>query len=239
MWRRAGPRFEAAPRSYGKRPGKVQRFAAAAGGRRRGMARPADGRRGRAADQDRGARRFADGRLSACRPSAAFPAQLERALKAKGSRSRSSMPASPATPAPAGWRRLDWSVPDGTDAVILELGANDMLRGIEPKVTRAALDEDHRPAEGARHRGAAVRHAGAAESGAGLCARVRRDLSRACRQQRSWCSIRSSSTASSADAKLNQRDGLHPTAAGVATIVARILPKVEDLLARVRAKPAS
>ena len=39
------------------------------------------------------------------------------------------------------------------------------------------------------------------------------------------------------DPKLNQRDGLHPTAAGVAAIVARILPKVEALIARVRAKP--
>jgi acyl-CoA thioesterase-1 len=41
------------------------------------------------------------------------------------------------------------------------------------------------------------------------------------------------------DAKLNQSDGLHPTAAGVAVIVQRIMPKVEALLARVRAKPAS
>ena len=37
-----------------------------------------------------------------------------------------------------------------------------------------------------------------------------------------------------AEAKLNQRDGLHPTAAGVDVIVARILPKVEELVARVR-----
>ena len=36
--------------------------------------------------------------------------------------------------------RLDWSLPPGTDAVIVELGANDMLRGIDPQVTRDALD---------------------------------------------------------------------------------------------------
>ena len=42
-----------------------------------------------------------------------------------------------------------------------------------------------------------------------------------------------------ADAKLNQRDGLHPTEAGVDTIVARIPPKVEELIARVRAKRGS
>ena len=51
------------------------------------------------------------------------------------------MPASPATPPRAGSARLDWSVPEGTDAVILELGANDMLRGVDPKVTREALEQ--------------------------------------------------------------------------------------------------
>jgi acyl-CoA thioesterase-1 len=41
-----------------------------------------------------------------------------------------------------------------------------------------------------------------------------------------------------ADPKLNQHDGLHPTAAGVDVIVAKILPQVEELLARARAKHA-
>ena len=40
----------------------------------------------------------------------------------------------------SGLDRLDWSVPDGTDLVILELGANDALRGIAPDITRANLD---------------------------------------------------------------------------------------------------
>ena len=42
--------------------------------------------------------------------------------------------------ASGGLGRLDWSVPPGTEAVILELGANDALRGIDPAVTKAALD---------------------------------------------------------------------------------------------------
>ena len=42
--------------------------------------------------------------------------------------------------ASGGLARLDWSVPDGTEAVILEFGANDALRGIDPNITRAALD---------------------------------------------------------------------------------------------------
>lgn len=39
-----------------------------------------------------------------------------------------------------GLARLDWSVPDETDLVILELGANDALRGISPEITRQNLD---------------------------------------------------------------------------------------------------
>ena len=42
--------------------------------------------------------------------------------------------------ASAGLDRLDWSVPDGTDGVIVELGANDMLRGLDPAVTRQAIE---------------------------------------------------------------------------------------------------
>jgi acyl-CoA thioesterase-1 len=40
-----------------------------------------------------------------------------------------------------GLARLDWSVPDGTDLVILELGANDMLRGIDPELVEQNLDK--------------------------------------------------------------------------------------------------
>jgi acyl-CoA thioesterase-1 len=41
------------------------------------------------------------------------------------------------------------------------------------------------------------------------------------------------------DPKLKLGDGLHPTGEGVARIVSGILPKVEELIARVRAKPAN
>jgi len=52
--------------------------------------------------------------------------------------------------ASGGLARLDWSVPEGTDAVILELGANDMLRGIDPSRTRQALEEIVRRLTGRR-----------------------------------------------------------------------------------------
>jgi acyl-CoA thioesterase-1 len=71
----------------------------------------------------------------------AFPAKLERALKARGHNIEIENAGVSGDTASGGLSRLDWSIPDGTDAVIVELGANDMLRGVDPKVTRQALDE--------------------------------------------------------------------------------------------------
>ena len=67
--------------------------------------------------------------------------QLERALKAKGVAVEVANAGVSGDTSSGGLARLDWSVPTGTDAVILELGANDMLRGVDPKVTRDALSE--------------------------------------------------------------------------------------------------
>src|SRR5204862_4532638 len=69
-----------------------------------------------------------------------LPAKLERALRAKGVAVEIQNAGVSGDTAAGGLARLDWSVPDGTDAVILELGANDALRGADPKQTRAALN---------------------------------------------------------------------------------------------------
>ena len=169
---------------------------------------------------------------------AAFPAQLERALKAKGLAVEIANAGVGGRHRSGGLARLDWSVPTGTDAVILELGANDMLRGIDPKITRAALERNRPPPEGAQYRGAAVRHAGCAEFRAGLCARVRCDLSGACDRATFWCSTRSSSMALRVIASSIRRRPASDRR-GVARIVTGILPKAEELFARVRAKRAS
>lgn len=71
---------------------------------------------------------------------AAFPRVLERALKAKGHDVTVENAGVSGDTASGGLERLDWSVPDGTDGVILELGANDMLRGTDTEVTRKALE---------------------------------------------------------------------------------------------------
>lgn len=70
----------------------------------------------------------------------AFPDVLEKALAERGVRTKITNAGVSGDTTTGGLARLDWSVPDGTDAVLLELGANDMLRGTDPDVTRANLD---------------------------------------------------------------------------------------------------
>jgi acyl-CoA thioesterase-1 len=165
----------------------------------------------------------------------AFPAKLGRALKAKGLAVEIADAGVSGDTTSGGRDRVDWSVPEGTDAVILELGANDALRGVDPKLTRAALEEILRRFE-ARHIPV-------------LFCGMQAPPNMGAAYIRAFNSIFPELAAAhdvvfypffldrvATIAKLNQRDGIHPNAAGVDAIVAGILPKVEELVARVRAK---
>jgi acyl-CoA thioesterase-1 len=162
---------------------------------------------------------------------AAFPAKLERALKAKGVVVEITNAGVSGDTASGGLARLDWAVPQGTEAVIVELGANDMLRGVDPKVTRNALEEIVRRLTA---RGIAVLLAGmraAPNLGADFGREFEAiyvDLARAYDLVLYPFFL----DGVAVENKLNQRDGIHPTAAGIETIVARMLPKVEQLVAR-------
>ena len=122
--------------------------------------------------------------------------------------------------------RLDWSVPDGTDGVILELGANDALRGIDPDLTRAALTDI---LTRLKARKIAVMLCGMLAPpnyGADYAARfnsIYPDLAKKFGVPLYPFFL----DGVAADAKLNQADGIHPTAAGVDIIVKNILPTVE------------
>lgn len=72
---------------------------------------------------------------------AAFPQQLEKALDDKGYEVSIENAGVSGDTTTGGLARIDWSIPDGTDLVILELGANDALRGISPDITEKNLDE--------------------------------------------------------------------------------------------------
>jgi acyl-CoA thioesterase I len=164
----------------------------------------------------------------------AFPVQLQRALVAKGLAVHVVNAGVSGDTTLGGLSRLDWSVPDGTDAVILELGANDALRGFDPVVARKALDS-------------MLRRLAERKIPVLLCGMVA-PPNLGAEYGRAFNSIYPDLatqygailypfflTGVAGDAKLNQRDGLHPTAAGVAVIVERILPQVEQLIARVKA----
>jgi acyl-CoA thioesterase-1 len=170
--------------------------------------------------------------------SAAFPAQLEKALKQKGLAVEVANAGVSGDTSSGGVARLDWSVPDGTDAVILELGANDMLRGIDPKVTRAALDQ---ALSRLKSRGIAVLLAGMraapnlGQDYVRAFEAIYPDLAKAYGVPLYPFFL----DGVAADSGLRQHDGLHPTAAGVTAIVQRMLPAVEELIAQVKAKSPS
>ncbi len=133
-----------------------------------------------------------------------------------------------------GLARLDWSVPEGTDAVILELGANDMLRGFKPQVTRDALDKILQHLK-ERHIAVLLCGMRAAPNLGGDFTRSFEPIFPELAAKYGVLLYPFFLDGVAGDRGLNQNDGLHPTAAGVDTIVAGILPKVEELISRVRA----
>jgi acyl-CoA thioesterase-1 len=163
----------------------------------------------------------------------AFPTQLQQALADKGYAIKVINAGVSGDTAAGGLTRLDWSVPDGTDAVILELGANDALRGFGPAVTRKALDT-------------ILRRLAARKIPVLLCGMLA-PPNLGAEYGRSFNAIYPDLATQygailypfflagvAADPALTQHDGLHPTAAGVAVIVQKILPAVEQLIGRAK-----
>ncbi|QOZ50242.1 arylesterase [Bradyrhizobium sp. CCBAU 53338] len=156
----------------------------------------------------------------------AFPAKLQKALQAKGITVDMINAGVSGDTSSGGRDRLDWSVPDGTGGVILELGANDAMRGIDPDLTRAALTDI---VQRLRARKIAVMLCGMLAPpnfGADYGARfnsIYPDLAK----QFDVPLYPFFLDGVAADAKLNQADGIHPTAEGVDIVVNNMLPTVE------------
>ena len=163
----------------------------------------------------------------------AFPAKLQKALKDKGLDVDITNAGVSGDTASGGRDRLDWSVAQGTEAVIVELGANDALRGIDPAVTRGALTEI---VTRLKARGIAVMLCGMLAPpnyGSDYAAKfnaIYPDLAK----QFGVTLYPFYLDGVAADPKLNQADGIHPTAAGVDIIVAKMLPTVEAFLQPLR-----
>lgn len=159
-----------------------------------------------------------------------FPARLEARLKERGHDVEVVNAGVSGDTTRGGLERLDWSVPEGAHAVILELGANDALRGIDPEATRHNLD---RIIERLRRRGIRVLVAGMlappslGQEYAAAFEPIFGDLAR--RHGALFYPFFLDGVAARHD--LNQPDGMHPNAAGVEVIVERIIGPVEELIA--------
>ncbi|MDJ1159760.1 arylesterase [Chelatococcus sp. SYSU_G07232] len=164
---------------------------------------------------------------------AAFPAVLERALRDRGHAVEILNAGVSGDTSTAGLARVDWSVPEGTRAVILELGANDMLRGVDPARTEEALDAI---VARLRERDIAVLVAGMrAAPNLGTEYQTRFDaIFPTIAQKHGLVFYPFFLDGVAGDPSLNLADGMHPTAEGVKRIVERMLPTVERFLASLK-----
>jgi len=166
--------------------------------------------------------------------SEAFPAQLERALKAKGHNVEIINAGVSGDTTAAGLDRLRWAVPERTDAVILELGANDALRGLDAGRARVNLEKII----------TTLKADGVEVLLAGMIAprnlgpdytRVFNSMYPELAQKHGLILYPFFLDGVAGEPGLNLPDGLHPTARGVEVIVERILPSVELFLSRIEA----
>ncbi len=171
-------------------------------------------------------------------PGESFPAQLQDALQEEGRNVRVVNAGVSGDTSADALARLDWALPDDADAVIVELGANDALRGFDVAETRRALDEilsklNARDLPVLLTGMEAPRNYGEEYSQAFREMYV--DLAR--KHDTLFYPFFLEGVALNPD--LNMPDGIHPTAEGVAVIVENILPKVRDLIAQARERTTS
>lgn len=163
-------------------------------------------------------------------PGEGFTDQLEAALKAAGHDVTVANAGVSGDTTSGGLSRLDWSVPDDTDLVILELGANDALRGIDPALTRSNLDA---MITRLKERGIAVLLAGMlsppnmGDNYARQFNAIYPDLAR----EHGVALHPFFLDGVAAEQSLLLEDGMHPNARGVAVMVEAIMPAVKAAMA--------
>ncbi len=162
-------------------------------------------------------------------PDDAFPNKLQAALRARGHDVEIANAGVSGDTTTGGLARLDWSVPDGTQLVILELGANDMLRGIAPEITEKNLD--------AMLTALKKRNVGVVLAGMYAAPNLGQDYRAAfdaifprLAQKHGVPLIPFFIEGVAATPELQLDDGMHPNAAGVDKMVENALPVIEPLL---------
>ena len=166
-------------------------------------------------------------------PTAAFPAQLQVALAAKGYKVEIVNAGVSGDTTSGGLDRIEWTLQVPADGIILELGANDALRGTDPKIPRENLDKILAVL---KSRGLEV-----------LMAGMRAPQNWGPDYVKAFDAIFPELAAKHAvslypffldgvalDPALVMQDGLHPTEQGVAEIVRRILPHAEAMVLKIQ-----
>lgn len=167
--------------------------------------------------------------------SQAFPVQLERALKEKGYDVSVVNAGVSGDTVAAGLKRLDWALPPNADAVIIELGGNDALQGLPPDQIKASLEKIITQVQA---KGLPILLAGMEaprNMGKTYTDEFRAVFSDLAQEYDLVFYPFFLEGAAMTDGMM-QGDGIHASDKGVARIVEDILPKVEELLARVKAK---
>lgn len=159
----------------------------------------------------------------------AFPARLETRLRAEGIAAHVVDAGGSGDTTTDGLARLDWALNDKPDLVILELGANDMLRGIDPATVRANLDAMITK----------IQTSGAKILLLGMQAQANWGADYKQRFDRIYPELAQAHGVAlypffldgvALDPKLNQADGLHPNERGVRVLVDHIAPRVAQLI---------
>jgi acyl-CoA thioesterase I len=164
---------------------------------------------------------------------ATFPEQLESALQARGFDVRVINGGNSGDTTAGGRARLDWALADKPDAVLVELGANDGLRGLDPGQTYDNLD--------------AILTRLSAEKVPVLLAGMLAPRNLGAEYTQEFDSVFPRLAEKhgvplypffldgiALDPSLNQADGIHPNPAGVKVLVERISPQIVELIAQVK-----
>lgn len=170
------------------------------------------------------------------RSNQAYPMRLQEALHARGYDVEIVNAGVSGDTSAGGLTRLDWSVPDGTAGVILALGANDMLRGVEPEKTKMALDATIVRLSEREIPVMLMGMQSAPNMGPEYVAAfnaIYPDLAEA----HDLVLVPFFLDGVAAETSLNQADGIHPTAEGVEVMVANTIDGVISFLDRLGITP--
>ena len=165
----------------------------------------------------------------------AFPAQLERALARQGYNVEVLNAGVSGDTTAAALERFDWAVPDGVHAAIVELGANDALRGQDPAQAKRNLDAILARLKG---KGIAVLLAGipAPRNWGDAYVKAFDGMFAELAQKHSAALYPFFLDGVALQPHLTLPDGLHPNPQGIAAVVERTMPSVVALIAQVEAK---